>query len=141
MAVKKSVISRANERMSGGNTGGGRYEREPSEYDGIWINLGIFSKDPDNEEDEGNFVRLPKGVAVSDLKPRKVYSGGDPDRAAETALMNSIIEQIQTQGLELAEGESINLNLSVQLYRKQDEVETATTDHQAKADLHNVLFG
>lgn len=110
-------------------------EREASEFDGFWLNLGVQH----GSEEDSKFVRLPRGVAVSDLKLRKVYENMDPDFAAEVNLMNNIITLIQKKCAGLAEGEAIPINLGVVLYRRQEEAEVAP-DPVASTDLENALF-
>lgn len=111
-------------------------EREASEFDGLWINVGVTY----GEGDDATFVRLPRGVAISDLKPRKVYENMDPDFAAQVNLMNQMISIIQQKSLKLAEGESVPINLTVQLYRRQEEADVVP-DTASTADLEAALFG
>jgi len=132
-----SVISKTSQRTAATNS---RPERQPDEHDGIWLNLGVITGITEDTPD-GKFVRLPRGVAVSDLKARPVYKTMDPDFAAELTLMNEFITQIKEAGLGLEEGESISIGLEVQLYRKQDEAETVDADRANVAAVKNVLFG
>ena len=123
------------------NTRRNTTEREPSEFDGLWINVGVSMKDPDGDKDaEPTFVRLPRGIAVSDLKHRKVYDNMDPEFAAQVNLMNSMITAIEGKCASLAEGESIPINMELRLYRRQEETEVAATP-TATADLTAALFG
>ena len=115
----------------------GSYEEERSEFEGIWVNLGVHMKGEDDKD--STFVRLPRGVAVSDLNPRKVYDNMDPEFAAQVTLMNQIIDLIQQKGLELEEGESVPINLEVQLYRRKEEV--APTKAKSNKELATTLFG
>jgi len=108
------------------------------EYQGLWLNVGIMQSGVE-EGDEPSFVRLPRGVAVSDLKSRKIYDNMDPDFAASANLMNQLITEIQKKALTLGEGESIPVNLSVQLYRRQEESVQAATP-AANEDLATALF-
>lgn len=110
--------------------------REKDEFDGLWINPGLHFGD----EKDAKWVRLPRGIAVSDLKPRKIYESMDPEFAAEAAMMNQVIAQIQQKALTLAEGESMPINLELRLYRRQEEADV-TTDKATEADLSKALFG
>lgn len=110
-------------------------EREASEFDGFWLNAGVRQ----GTAEDSKFVRLPRGIAVSDLKPRKVYENMDPDFAAEVNLMNQIIAIIQKKCAGLNEGDSVPINLEVVLYRRQEEAEVAP-DPVANTDLENALF-
>lgn len=122
------------------NTGSARNnnsEREPSEFDGIWLNIGITTKD--EESGETNFVRLPRGVAVSDLAPKKIYDSMSPEFAAQVALENKMIAEIQNAARQLAEGESkATAVLDVQLYKRQEESD-ASEINDATPELN--LFG
>ena len=115
----------------------GSYEEDTSEFEGIWVNLGVYMGEEGDKEPP--FVRLPRGVAVSDLKPRKVYDNMDPEFAAQVILMNQIIELIQQKGLELNEGESVPINLEAVIYRRKEEV--APTKAKSNKELATTLFG
>lgn len=108
------------------------------EFQGLWLNIGIMQAG-ENEGDEATFVRLPRGVAVSDLKPRKIYDNMDPEFATQAVLMNSLIQEIQKKALTLKEGESIPVNLSIQLYRRQEESVQAPSAVENQ-DLADALF-
>lgn len=113
-------------------------DREPSEFDGFWINAGVNMEGDEGED--STFVRLPRGIAVSDLQPRRIYDSMSPDFAAEASMMNQIITLIQEQCKSLEEGESIKLNMELQLYRKQEETEQHA-DTESNEKLNNILFG
>lgn len=110
---------------------------DEDEFAGLWINVGVETE-ADGEEGT-KFNRIPRGIAVSDLKDHKVYASTNPDWAAEANLVNSIMSMIRAKGLELAEGEAVPINLSVQLYRRQEQVEQAPT--AVDSDLESKLFG
>lgn len=132
MAIQRSsVIS---------NTSRNNNTQEVSEFDGLWLNIGVLSGD---DEENANFVRLPRGVAVGDLKTKKVYDrqiAENPDYAAEVQLMNSLIELIQEKSLTLAEGESVPLKLEVQLYCRQEESSEAVTTKADRSALAAAIF-
>lgn len=119
-----------------------RQEREPSEFDGIWINVGL-TIDVENEETgeiEQKFVRLPRGIAVSDLVDHRIFGNSNPEWAEEAALINSAMEALREAGTDLGEGEAVPVKMAVQLYRKQETVEAAPKSVDAKAMKAN-LFG
>lgn len=109
---------------------------DEDEFAGLWINVGV---ETEIDDETTKFNRLPRGIAVSDLKDHKVYASTNPDWAAEANLVNQIMSMVRAKGLELAEGESVPINLSVQLYRRQEMVEQAAT--AVDADLESKLFG
>lgn len=115
---------------------------EASEFDGFWVNAGVYMGD----EEDSKFVRLPRGIAVSDLKIRKVYETMDPDFAAQVNMMNEMILAIQEAcltageaGKPLAEGQSIPIQLSCVLYRRQEEAEVVQ-DTEVKINIRKALF-
>jgi hypothetical protein len=116
-------------------------QTEVSEFDGFWINAGVYT----SEDEDAKFVRLPRGIAVSDLKARKVYETMDPDFAAQVELMNEMILAIQeacmtgNNGKPLAEGQSIPINLSAVLYRRQEEAEVVR-DKTVASNIRAALF-
>lgn len=123
------------------NTARRTTERQASPFDGYWLNLGVNvdMKDTDTGEVVQKFVRLPRGVAVSDLEEQRVYAStraNNPEWAAQADVINAIIKLIQQGSAELEEGESVELDLKVQLYRKQEaEVDNSasTVDMDALA--------
>ncbi len=112
---------------------------EVDEYQGLWINIGVHMAAAEGSKATPAFVRLPRGVAVSDLKPRKIYDAMDPEFAGQANLMNQLIEEIQKKALTLEEGQSIPINLEVTLYRRQEE-SAKTETPMANADLAKALF-
>lgn len=111
--------------------------QDEDEFAGLWINVGV---ETESEDEEGTrFNRLPRGIAVSDLKDHKIYASTNPDWAAEASLVNQIMAMVRAKGLTLEEGESVPINLSVQLYRRQEQVDQAPT--AVDADLESKLFG
>lgn len=114
---------------------------ETSEFDGFWINVGVFM----GEGEDAKFVRLPRGIAVSDLKTRKVYETMDPEFAAQVELMNEMILAIQeaclqgNDGKPLSEGQSIPINVSAMLYRRQEEAEVVR-DKEVSTNIRKALF-
>lgn len=114
----------------------GAAAREPSEFDGLWINAGVMVSNGETEE----FVRLPRGIAISDLQPRKIYDSMDPKFAADSQIMNQVIAEIQKRASGLAEGESMPINLELRLYRKQEEA-NVEPDQEINDSLVKSLFG
>lgn len=111
--------------------------REEDEFAGLWINVGVETQIEDS--DETHFNRIPRGIAVSDLKDHKIYASTNPEWAEEAALVNSIMDMIREEGMKLEEGESIPINLSVQLYRRQEQVDQVVSKADNK-DLKAKLF-
>ena len=135
-----SIVSQAskaiNAKRQAANT-----TTETSEFDGFWINCGVYM----GEEDAAKFVRLPRGIAVSDLKPRKIYETMDPEFAAQVEMMNEMILAIQeacltaNNGKPLTEGQSIPIQLSAVLYRRQEEAEVVR-DKEVSTSVRKALF-
>ena len=119
---------------------------EASEFDGFWINAGVFMTEEGQPENDNKFVRLPRGIAVSDLKIRKIYDTMDPDFAAQVSMMNEMILAIQEacltageNGKPLTEGQSIPIQLSCMLYRRQEEA-AVVPDTEVKTNVRKALF-
>lgn len=111
--------------------------REEDEFAGLWINVGVETQIEGS--DETHFNRIPRGIAVSDLKDHKIYASTNPEWAEEAALVNSIMDMIREEGMKLEEGESMPINLSVQLYRRQEQVDQVVSKADNK-DLKAKLF-
>lgn len=126
--VSKTVKARASASTS--------VATETNEFDGFWLNAGVSM----GTEEASTFVRLPRGIAVSDLKTRKVYETMDPEYAAQCNMMNRLITLIQSKCAGMAEGQSIPINLEVVLYRRQEESEVAAAPAETN-DLEKALFG
>jgi hypothetical protein len=118
---------------------------DEDEFAGLWINVGIATAVEGSEDDENaevKFNRLPRGIAVSDLTPHRIYANThkrNPEWAEEAVLVNAVIEKIREAGKTLKEGEAMPLNFSVQLYRRQEEVESVQAP-EVDIDLDS-LFG
>lgn len=116
---------------------------DEDQYAGIWINVGVVTEETVDGEVVEKFNRLPRGIAVSDLVDHRLYANSaerNPDWAEEATLVNQIMDIVREQGLTLAEGESKPINLSVQLYRRQEQVAAAPIPTADVADLKSKLF-
>lgn len=117
------------------------FPNDQYELDGLWINVGVITApSEDSEDSETRFNRLPRGIAVSDLVDHKIYASSNPEWAEEAQLVNSIMDMIREEGLKLEEGESKPINLSVQLYRRQEQITQVAPTHD-DANLKSQLFG
>ena len=119
-----------------------RVQQDEDEYAGLWINVGITTEVEGEGEESVKFNRLPRGIAVSDLVPHRIYANSherNPEWAEEAMLVNALIEKIREAGSKLEMGESIPLNFSVQLYRRQEQVESVKAP-EVNVDLDS-LFG
>jgi hypothetical protein len=119
------------------NARGKKAAVEANEFEGLWMNPGIFVGDEDNPK----FVRFNRGIAINDLKTRKLYESMDPDFAAEQQLLNDRVEAIRARALTLEEGEHVVINIPMVLYRRQEEADVAPTPKSAKEDIDKELFG
>lgn len=115
---------------------------EAKPFDGCWINVGIIAK---VEQEDGTFVeqmvKLPLGIPVATLKDRKIYDGTNPEYAEQSAQINAVMDLIRNKALSLESGESAPMNLAVEVYRKQDEAETAAPTKADSSALEAQLFG
>jgi len=107
-----------------------------SPWDGLYRNPGLTM----GEGEDGKFVRIPRGVALADLKPRKIYDNMDADFAAEVEIMNEVIAALHAAGLPLKEGESVAVNLECRIYRRMEGVE-APVSNEVKSSVQKALFG
>jgi hypothetical protein len=128
-----SVIERvSNNTRTKSNT------RVADEYEGIYLNPGVFVQD---EEGEKKFLRFNRGIALSDLITKKIYTSMSEDFAADTTILNERIEAMRERALKLGEGEHVVLNIPIVLYRRQEAEESAPTPKSAKKDIAAELFG
>ena len=105
-----------------------KQEREPSEYDGIYINIGIPIVIGNEGEEEEAFARLPhRAIALADLELFQVTERtrkNNPRWAAQADEINGVINAMRKGGLSLEEGEGSPLRLAMQIFRaepKSDE--------------------
>lgn len=109
------------------------------EFTGLWINVGIETQDEDGKK---RFNRLPRGIAVSDLDLHSIYAHSaerNPEWTQEAVLVNALIEKIREASNTLKEGESMPLQFSVQLYRRQEQIASVEAP---KVDINlDELFG
>ena len=117
---------------------------DEDQFAGIWINVGVVTEEAGEDgKTVEKFNRLPRGIAVSDLVDHRLYANSaerNPEWAEEATLVNQIMDIVREQGLTLAEGESTPINLSVQLYRRQEQVAAAPIPTADSADLKAKLF-
>jgi len=114
---------------------------DEDEFAGLWINVGVVTA-PEGEEGGEKFNRLPRGIAVSDLTEHRIYANSherNPEWAEEAQIVNALIAKIREKALTLEEGQSMPLNFSVQLYRRQEQVESVAAP-EVNLDLDG-LFG
>lgn len=113
---------------------------ENSEFAGIYINVGLItSSEGEDGETEEKFNRLPRGIAVADLVDHPIYASTNPQWAEEAALVNTLMAKIREHASQLEEGEAMPLNFSVQMYKRQEQVEqVASTVDDSQLDS---LFG
>lgn len=118
-------------------------QRQESEYDGLWINVGVETEieGAEGEDAERKFVRLPRGIAVADLEDHKIYANTKPEWAEEAGMANGIMDIIREAGLALEEGEARVLNLQVQVYRRQEQVEAANSSPVDNNALKSAILG
>jgi len=116
---------------------------DEDQFAGIWINVGVVTEELVDGKVVEKFNRLPRGIAVSDLVDHRLYANSaerNPEWAEEATLVNQIMDIVREQGLTLAEGESQPMNLSVQLYRRQEQVAAAPIPTADVSDLKAKLF-
>jgi hypothetical protein len=91
-------------------------EREPSEFDGYWLNIGRECQNP--ETGETFFARISQGVPVASLQATTITARTSPEFAAQAKIGNSIMKAIQNACKAMNEGDFLNLgNLQIVLYR------------------------
>lgn len=127
------ITTLSTKRKTAGST------REASEFDGLWMNPGVLVPS-DVEGEEPSFLRLPRGIAISDLKPTKIYESMSPDFAAKAAIMNTVISEIQNAAKTLGEGESMPITMELVLYRRQEE-SNVVADKETNDSVRQALFG
>lgn len=130
---------------SGSKASGQRTDRngnpiEPSEFDGFWLNFALPTAEGEDP------IRLPLGVAVGDLKTKKLYASMDPEFAAKTKLQNNAVTLIQRRCIKdgkpaMAEGEYVKVNMDVYIYRRMEELDAPVADTPEAEALEAVLFG
>ena len=115
---------------------------DEDEFAGLWINVGVVTADESDEEDSTTkFNRLPRGIAVSDLTEHRIYANSyerNPEWAEEAQIVNALIQKIREKAVTLEEGEAMPINLSVQLYRRQEQVESVNTPN-VSVDLDSLF--
>ena len=94
-------------------------EREPSEFDGIYVNVGI----PMEIDCEEVFARLPhRAIALADLELYNVTDRtrkNNPRWAAQADQINGVVAAMRKGGLGLEEGEGAPLKLALQIFRAE----------------------
>lgn len=132
-----SVIRETNTNKTTRNTG-----KAPAPFKDCWINVGFVSSvEGEDGESTDRFVRLPLGIPVAALKPRRLFANMTPEYRAESEYLNQIIAAIQGKFDDLAPGESADINMSVQVYRAQEEEAPAESEAPDENAVSKALFG
>ena len=135
-----AVINTSNTRTANGRNDNGNGNPETEKYRKFWVNIGAYTEDEENDPEGESFIRLPRGVAVSDLIPHKIYEKSDPEWAAQAKKINAIIDLIRESCENLKEGESVPLSIHARVYRAQEELETNPSDDVDMDNLRDQLF-
>ena len=124
------------------NTSNAQQEREPSEFDGIYINIGVEHVDSHGDV---QFARLNhRAIALADMQPTKVTQRArknNPDWAARTDKTNAILAMLRKGGLELEEGDGRPLKLQLELFRAETTDNDDTPDTDVSDITMDALFG
>lgn len=133
-----AVINTSDNRTANGRNGNGNPEAE--EYRKFWINIGGYTEEEENDPEGNSFVRLPRGIAVSDLIPHKLYDNSDPNWAHQVKIINGMIDFIRESCKGLKEGESVPLNIHARVYRAREELQTNTSEDTDMEALRDQMF-
>lgn len=122
------TLNRSSEERLPGS--GNRDKRPPAEF---WLNIGypVTLKDEDGTESM-TFVSLGLGIPLDQIEPYDVRKAGSSNMAALREAQNSLHDDIMTEAMKLAPGDSTilfgdaELGLCVQVKRVRGEVEAPT---------------
>ena len=93
----------------------------------FWVNVGY------QDEAEG-FITLPYNLPIEHMKPRDL-SGSNADYIVKAELKNELLSLLQQMAQQLEPGETLDLDLKVQLYRSEEREAVAnSSDVQARLD-------
>lgn len=122
-----AIVALPSTRNNSANQNNQFADREPSPYDGLWLNIGMHIKHP--ETGEILFIRISQGVPVRALQMTNITKRTNPEFAFQANMANRITHQIQKACESLEEGEYRNLgNLTVSLYRQGEAVDLQFTE-------------
>ncbi len=122
---------------------------DDDEFAGIFINVGVVTEEPlveangkESEETFDKFNRLPRGIAVSDLIEHRIYANTEernPEWAKEAQIVNALIEKIREVSAGMEEGEAKPAQLSVQIYKRQEQVESVAGSKTVEVNLDSLF--
>lgn len=93
----------------------------------FWVNVGY-------EDEAEGFVTLPYNLPIEHMKPRDL-SGSNADYIVKAELKNELLYLLQQMAEQLQPGQTIDLDLKVQLYRSEEREAVAnSSDVQARLD-------
>lgn len=92
----------------------------------LWANIGLTAKGA-GQEGEDVFISLPYGVPVDTMTPSTVPTKPGYGRNMFNA-KNALLTELQAMGADLKPGESIVVQLEVQLQRINDVAAAEATD-------------
>ena len=114
--------------LAGGTSGQAAAERPVSE---IWANVGYTTQGTDGDT---IFVGLPYGIALDTMNMRELPKTNVKMRQLRTA-QNALLEKMQRTGAELAPGESVVIQLEVEIRRNAVEEGITEADTALIKDL------
>lgn len=95
--------------------------REPSKF---WLNLGYSV---DGADEKFGFVSLPLGIALDAVEPFQIRGQNEEFKNFRFA-QNDLLAEIRDAAAKLQPGESISLNLEVQLRRVTEDAVAPSPD-------------
>jgi hypothetical protein len=95
--------------------------REPSKF---WLNVGYHAEGAD---EKFQFVSLPLGIALDAVEPFQVRGQNEEFKMFRFA-QNDLLAEIRDAAAKLQPGESITLNLEVQLRRVSEDATAVAPD-------------
>jgi hypothetical protein len=121
-SIRSEVAAAAGQRQTA--SVGHAAERQPSLF---WLNVGVTLEGA-GQDGTDLFVSLPVGIPLDDMKPQAVR-GNNADWIQLGQAKNALLEALQKAAAGLNPGDRVDLpQLSVQLYRKGEPAQSASSD-------------
>lgn len=115
------------------------------EYDhlnGVYINT-FMEREVETEDGSTvvSRVKLPLGIDITRLRDRAVWANQTPEQQAETQMLNQMLRSIRNAAEKMEEGDTIDLKLGVEMYKRQEAItEDGKPDTSIVDAVEDALF-
>lgn len=135
------ITNRTRSNNVAGNT---KTNDKVGEYDHLATTYINVYMEQEVEQEDGstvvNRIKVPLGIDMSRLRDRGVYASQSPEMQQQTELLNTMLAELRETAENMEEGQTIDLALGVEIYKRQEAIENSRTSSDVKNAVKSALF-